>query len=437
MHFFLRLLLIYGLIGIQPWLEVRAQDNPTPAESSSFKLSFAERFRFVTWDNAINLDKSNSQASTFTRHRTSVTAQWKPTDRIEILAKLTNEFRYYFHPKGKDFSIHEFFFDNLYVQWKDAAGLPVSLKLGRQNINLGEGFVVMDGHPLDGSRSIYFNAARFDFHLGKDKNLIFFYTYQPETDDILPIVNDQDQMLIEQPEEGIGLYYSGKHGRFGFDAYLIRKNILCNDTHAVGSGINTIGSRITVPLMKNLSITGEGAVQCGTYGDADRSSVGGYCHLDYGLDEGLFLPKKMTLGAIWLGGDDPETDKWEGWDPLFSRWPKWSESYIYTLIPEYGGRVAYWSNLSSLYGTLEFYPARPVRLTFTYHYLTAPEPSTGATFPGGEGHTRGHLFISQMTFRLHRTLSGHLLWETFSPGDFYKSDADDFHWFRCELYYRL
>jgi hypothetical protein len=176
MHFFLRLLLLCGLMGIQPWLALRAQENPIPAESSPFKLSFAERFRFVTWDNAINLDKSNSQASTFTRHRTSITAQWKPTDRLEVLAKLTNEFRYYFQPKGKDFSIHEFFFDNFYIHWKNAAGLPVSLKLGRQNINLGEGFVVMDGHPLDGSRSIYFNAARFDVRLGHDNNLILFYT---------------------------------------------------------------------------------------------------------------------------------------------------------------------------------------------------------------------------------------------------------------------
>ncbi len=40
-----------------------------------------------------------------------------------------------------------------------------------------------------------------------------------------------------------------------------------------------------------------------------------------------------------MSGDDPSTDDNEGWDPLFSRWPKWSELYIYSLATEGGRRL--------------------------------------------------------------------------------------------------
>ncbi len=430
-----KVFLMFGLVIMASWGVTFSEVSGLETKGSSLKLSFSERFRLVTWDNTIDLDASQNDKNTVTRYRTSLMVQWMPRSSVGFTIKLTNEFRYYFVPEDREFNLHEVFFDQLYVRWTRPGKLPLGLTLGRQNIMLGEGFVVMDGHPLDGSRSVYFNTARMDVYLSKQNELILFYSYVPETDDLLPVINDQDQPLIEQPEEGIGVYFSGK---CGIDAYFIRKNVRSTDKHPVRSEINMVGGRVVFSLGKDVSLTGEGAYQFGTAGDFERSGLGGMGHLDYAVGGSLILPKSVRLGTIFLSGDDSSTGTMEGWDPLFSRWPKWSESYIYTLIREYGGRVAYWSNLASIYGTLTFQLLKPMKLDVTYHRLMAPEPSdTDQAFPGGGGKTRGNLFITKFVFKLFRNVTGHLLWERFCPGNFYRSDAVSYDWFRCELMYTL
>ena len=288
------------------------------------KLGFSERFRMVTWDNAVSLTDQAGSGSTFTRHRTCLWGQWFPRQQYELTLKLTNEFRYYFVPEDRDNDMDEVFVDQLYAKIKNAGGLPATLTLGRQNIMLGEGFVIMDGHPLDGSRSIYFNAARLDWNLGKRHTLVLFYGDQPETDDLLPTINDQDQPLIEQEERAVVAYLIGSRDELEYNAYFIRKDIDDTDARPIESSINTVGARIAFPSGDRLSITGEGAYQFGEYGDADRSAFGGYIHLDYSTGRRLHLPRLITLGGVYLTGDESGTEEWEGWDPLFSRWPKWS-----------------------------------------------------------------------------------------------------------------
>lgn len=428
--FFMTLIVLSG-----PALFGEKADNE--AKKQAFRFSFSHRTRFVSWNNAVHLDGTKESDSTFTRHRTSIGFSWNPSRSWTLNAKLTNEFRVYFVPSDREFHIHEFFFDNLNIVWKNPGGIPLTFTLGRQNIMLGEGFVVMDGHPLDGSRSIYFNAARMDLRIQDGHNLLFFYSRQPKTDTWLPVINSRDQALIEQPEEGITLYYTGHIGKAALDAYLIRKNIKKNGPAAVGSGINTAGARCAFSFSKNWRLTGEAALQQGSYGDFGRNAFGGYIHLDRVFKSRPPAPSLVTAGGIFLSGDDPETPGMEGWDPLFSRWPKWSESYIYTLIPEYGGRVAYWSNLASLYGSVRFSFGKPAYLDVTYHHLLAPETQPpGSAFVGGRGKTRGELFISKLNLRLTEGLTGHILWEAFLPGNYYRRDAEGYSWFRMELMYR-
>ena len=89
---------------------------------------------------------------------------------------------------------------------------------------LGEGFLVMDGGPLDGSRSAYFNGLRLDYALKNRNNLTFFFVRQPRTDTLLPVVNDKEQAMVEQEEQGVGFYFSGALKKTGLEAYLFRKD---------------------------------------------------------------------------------------------------------------------------------------------------------------------------------------------------------------------
>lgn len=417
---------------------VPAAEEPTePPVSSKFKVGFIERFRLVSWDNAISLDDSKDDGFMFARHLTSLSALWSLHQDWELFLKISNEFRIYSEPKGRDFTFSEVFLDNLYFRWSKPGGLPLTFKLGRQNIMLGEGFVVMDGHPLDGSRSIYFNAARIDILLSPRNNLTLFYTYQPVVDG-LPVLHGQDQKLVEQPEQGMGAYFSRRSEARGFDAYLIRKNVRSTPDRTIASNINTLGTRFVLPVLGVFSLTGEAAYQFGAFGDHGRSAWGGYFHLDYNSGRRRLPLPKFSLGSIYLSGDDAATDRMEGWDPLFSRWPKWSESYIYTLINEQGGRVAYWSNFFSVYESLQLRIFPWLNLILTHYNLKAALlPAGGVPFPGGSGKDRGSLWIFKAELRFHRHLTGHLLYETFSPGSFYFSEADRFFWLRFELKYSL
>jgi len=411
-----------------------AKYNPEP---SKFKLGFTERFRLVSWDNAISLDDTLDDGYMFTRHLTSVSAQWRPKTELEFFLKISNEFRIYSKPKDREFNFSELFLDNLYFRWNKPGGLPLSLKLGRQNIMLGEGFIVMDGHPLDGSRSIYFNAVRMDISLNPNNMLTLFYTYQPVIDDF-PVLNGQDQMLVEQPEQGLGAYFSWHSEVKGFDAYLIRKNVLTTTERPTKSNINALGMRFVLPFLQVLSLAGEGTYQFGSFGEYGRSAWGGHFHLDYNAGFQRRSLPKFSLGSIYLSGDDTATDKMEGWDPLFSRWPKWSESYIYTLIKEQEGRVAYWSNFIAVYESMQLRISPRINLSLTHFNLSSVHiPTAGLPYPGGNGKDRGSLWIFKVYLRLHRSLTGHLLYEAFSPGSFYFPGAARYSWLRFELKYSL
>jgi len=409
------------------------------AQTRKFTLTFTERIREETSDNVASLRDSGTDSSAYVRFRTSLMGRWRLSASFELTARLTNENRYYLAPKsdprlGRNFGIHEVFFDYLYLKWSRPLGLPVSVSLGRQDLMMGEGFIIFDGGPLDGSRSAYFNAARLDWAVGPKTSVCAFYVFQSRTDTLLPVLNDVGQMMVEQAEEGYGVYATDATTKGTVEAYLFRKNIRAFDA-APASGITNVGGRVVWPLAETLSMTVEGAVQSGTLGTARRRGRGGYFHLDWKTGAELPAPALLTLGTIYLSGDDPDTaDRMEGWDPAFSRWPKWSESLIYLFARE--SRPAYWTNFGSLYGTLNFAPAADVKLALTWHHLTAPERSAPTAFLSGTGRTRGDLGIAKLTYDISPNLQGHFIWEQFRPGDHYFPGAQGYAWVRFELLIR-
>jgi hypothetical protein len=181
------LLLIALVAGLAaaPAEAQQQQGNP----ESRLKLIFVERFRFETWDNAVSLDDAANDATAYTRNRTTAGLAWKAAPNVEVLGKLTNEFRVYIAPKSQAFGWNEVFFDNLYVKWRIPGRVPFTVTAGRQDINLGEGFVIADGTPGDGSRSYYFNALRLDAELKPGHTLTAFAHATEETDRYLPVIS--------------------------------------------------------------------------------------------------------------------------------------------------------------------------------------------------------------------------------------------------------
>lgn len=407
---------------------------PAQEPAPRWQLIFVERFRFETWDNTVSLDDAAGDATAYTRNRTTLGLRWMAAANVEILAKVTNEFRVYLAPKDRAFNIHELFADNLYVKWTIPGRLPFTITAGRQDMTFGEGFVIADGTPSDGSRSYYFNALRLDADARPGHRLTAFAHATDTTEQTLPVINDRSQALAEQPERALAVYYSGSFGKARADAYAVRKTTRATELWPLAARVDTFGGRVQFPVAKRLAMTAEGALQGGRNGEAGRSASGGMFHLDCDLKGGLPVLKTATVGGIYLSGDKPGTDKMEGWDPLFSRWPKWSDSYIYTFTRE--SRPSYWSNLTSIYGSLALDLGSRADGALTVHCLGAVEPQPGE-FPGGTGRRRGTLLAGRLSYEISKHLSGRVIWEHFLPGDFYFPGASRFHWLQFEMIFRL
>jgi hypothetical protein len=417
---------------------LQAEEKGNSKKPSALNFYFWERIRQESSDNTAGLNDSAVDSSAYMRLRTSIGSQWRPGEKWEVNLRLTNENRYYLAPKSdpklkKNYGINEVFVDQMNIKWKNPGDLPLTLTVGRQELMLGEGFLIFDGGPLDGSRSAYFNALRLDYAMKGKNTLTFFYMRQPGTDSLLPRLNDVKQPMVEQEEQGVGLYFSGQLKKTGLEAYLFRK-----DTFSAGAlpggAIHVAGIRMVHPFTAALSLTAEGALQLGTLGENRRSGLGGYFHLDQKSGWPFPLPGQLTFGGVYLSGDDPATARYEGWDAAFSRWPKWSDSLIYLQARE--TRVADWSNFISLYASLGFEPTEKVKLSLAWHHLLAAEKTTPTTLLSGAGRGRGELLIIKISYDIGKNLAGRLIWENFSPGDFYFSGADAYNWVQFELFFR-
>ncbi len=431
---------ILVLLAVSPILLAAEAASPVPM----FRFSFLERIRQESSENVGSLNEQAADSSSYLRIKSTVGLQITPSAHWQFGFKLTNENRYYIAPKtdpriGKNFDLHEVLVEQLSARWTPLASL--ALTVGRQEIAFGEGFLFSDGTPLDGSRTNYYNALRFDSGVGRQGTLSTFYFFQPREDSLLPVLNSFHQKLIEQAEEGYGLYYTGKLGKAGAEGYLIQKNVRALGL-LPGSHLTTLGTRWVVSLGRGLSATGEAAWQLGRTGEAggtgsaDRLAHGGYAHLDW-LPGGK-LPWKMavTAGAVLLSGDDPATpDRLEGWDPLFSRFPKWSDSFIYHLARE--SRIAYWSNFTSLYAGVTFQPFAAVKVSTTLHFMGADRKTAKGGTLSGLGRNRGVLFIGRLQLDAGKNMAGHFIWESFSPGNFYVAKANSYTWLRFEWLFRF
>ena len=428
-----------------------------------FKVGFGERLRFTTWDNAGTLDKRAGGERAYTLHRTSLWGRWRPSAALEFYIRLANESRFDIVPKSiSKFTFHEIFLDSLYVKWRKPLGLPMTLTVGRQDLMLGEGFLVADGAPLDGMRSRYFNAVKVDFQLKADQTLSALFAYQPKSDTVLPVLNDQGQRLLEEPQTLLGIDYALGFGpKNSLEAYLLS---LGTNYREIGVLTRTeaLGGRLVFYPWEQVSVAAEAVYQFGQdlarvpfpfpYNaegmdsrTAARSAFGGYVHADYSPEKPFPFPKTVTAGILYLSGNDPATETREDFDPFFGRWPLWSESYIFTLDIERG--TAWWSNLASLFAAIKFDLTAKLKAGLTYHHLIAPElggwasqPASAVGVEEGTGHVRGDLFIFRLDLSIIKNLSADLVWERFLPGNYYmkKSSgaaADPFYFLRFEMIY--
>lgn len=425
------------------------------------------RWRYELWDNVVSLgfnEKLNpNKDRNFFRLRIQVWDKIIISNSTNLYVRIATEPRYHMGPnylvlkdgERRKFDQDEIFVDNLYLDIKKPLGLPLNLKIGRQDFlgkdMYGEGFLILDGTPGDGSRSFYFNAFKTTLLLNENNTVDLVFVSNTQRDVYLPSIHpsyddgrnvayiDHKRRLTGSNERSFWVYGRHKLGQLSLEPYYIYKKEEKSQVLNVSSHIYTLGLR-GVYRIGDFTLRGEIAKQWGEFSnETNRSALGGYVFIGKKFPKCPVKPE-LEVGYVYLSGDDPKTKKDEGFNPLFSRAPQWNELLIYTYLYETrskGGPIpGYWTNLKAPMVTLKFYPYKNTEVKLGYQKLWAEE-SLGKSGMFGDGEERGDLIYFILNHRFNKHLSGLFQHEIFNPGNFYYQGAKTANFMRIQLLYQF
>lgn len=217
---------------------------------------------------------------------------------------------------------HDGRLDQLLVGMSSIGGSGLSLVAGRQDLQVGDGFLIGDGYrdskaalwniPLN-----FYDALRADWQQGEWSALAFGARLSPSYGD---------------QAEGTGNLQLG--GEVSWNASETR-TLALGYFQRLDDGDAQLDAR-AFSLRGNwergpFSLAGEGVVERGRNGEADLRSFGG--HLGATCKAALRGEPYAQLEYFLFSGDDPATaDVDEGFYPWNYRWTDWSRYYVADLM---------------------------------------------------------------------------------------------------------
>ncbi len=415
-------------------LQLGAQNNN---EGKVFEYGFEQRVRNEDWNNLFDFNNTLDDQRVQVRYRTRLWMKAPVSKNVDFSVGLNQETNEIVTP-DRPFKFDEVIFETAYLDVKKLFIKGLTLRVGRQNLNKGEGFLIFEGTPGDGSRSIYFNAAVLGYTVKKSK-LELIGISDPRTDRYLPRIHDRSKALQDWNEQALGTYYTDNNLKnTAVEAYYFYKKEtgdlrpVSNPQYQGDRHLSTAGGRVVQKLKNGFSLTGELALEWGAqHPNYTVSARGGYAYLKKAFGPG---GRSYLLGGyIGMSGDDPATtNKIEGWDPLFARWPKYSEMLIYSQFREKG--PSYWTNTDMWQAEWGYSPVKPVNVRLTYYQVTAGHPFPGSAVTFGKGTSRGGMPQIRVDYTANSHWKGHVLYEYLAPGSFY-SVASPSYFLRFEAIY--
>ncbi len=358
------------------------------------------------------------------RFRARLWATAKATDSLSFTGRLTTEPWYYtrFDDAPDQWVRDEALIDQLYLDWKGDLGMPVRARVGRQDIRLGDGWLVRRGTPLDSSRTDFFDAVRTTVTLddrGSDLDLIGLRNHANSSSLARPF-GDDNLDLIEQDETGAIVY--GRNRRFEnveLDAYFIYKHndkVLAKGNDA---DIYTFGVRVAGPWRERWTYTAELAPQFGQKNDTDLHALGFRGRLSYTMQDAW--SSSLWLGYEYRSGDD---DPDGAFDVLWGRYGE-SIANIFGPIGSLEGQTCHPSNFHLLRLGWTGQPTKAVSLNCDWSPMFAEEnPNAGKAGFSDDGRFRGHLVTGTARYKINRHAETFVMCETFFPGNYYENPRD-------------
>ncbi len=443
--------------------EKKIQEIKNPV--SWFKWGGDLRFRNEYYNNAASLSGDlGYHEQDYFRFRGRLWTSISPDEHFSLNTRIAAEPRNFMKPRNaagnSGMEWRYGIIDNLNVKWSNGFDLPMTLTVGRQDILLGDGWLVGDGTPQDGSWTYYMDAARLTYELKDQKTTIdaIGLAQFARPDAWLPTLdNSNGYFVTDQNEKGAILNVANKSLPYAnLTGYFIYKHdTSVNNAPAMTTGDNgdiyTLGGQVSGVFANNWKYSVEGAYQFGEKKDQRlvNSAGGAAAAADYhnlsafGLTSKLIymfkdkMNNQVKLNYEYLGGDDPNTGTDEMFDVLWGRWPQWSELYNpYSNIKE--SRIGQIGNTHRIGPGWSFSPIKNMDYAFNYYALFAdqdtPTRASAATAGmfSGDGNFRGHYIQSVLKYKFCAHVSGHLWSEFLFPGDYY-NNKDMMTFLRAEL----
>lgn len=413
--------------------------DPAEGVTQGFDL----RFRTILADNFLTLDdRVDGHRWDFQRYRLRWWQKWMLDEDVDFNWRLVWETRTWAEPgsKPQSWEMDEILFDRLNLTFRNMFDLPLTMVVGRQDIILGNGWLVLDGTPLDGSRTIFLDALRFTYEMEESDSTLdaIFIKQSAASDQWLKPINDQDKYLTEQDETGVILWLTNKSiENTKLEAFYIYKkdNKLKGSTSQFpisawsrDAEIHTFGGAVSGNIDENWLYRVDGAIQTGdresrsstTMHDLEAYGAKGYIGYQFNDEH----KNEVHAEYEFLSGDDPGTGDDEAFDPLWGEWPQFTELYIYTYSKE--NAIGETTNLQRAAVGHSFKPNKKLTVETDYHLLWAHENTqpAGALFDGGNNF-RGQLLTCWLKYSCCKQLKAHLLGEYFIPGNYYISTKQD------------
>jgi len=415
------------------------------------------RVRYEAYDSAQTLNEDAPfHIRDYYRVRTRAWANIVPFKDAAISVRLAAEPRYWYNNssvagEGKEWKYA--IVDNLNAKWSSpsAGSVPVTVVVGRQDIQLGDQWLVGDGTPVDGSWTTFFDGARATLDLKglKTKVDVIGFDQQAHPKDHFPILGRQAAYtLMEQDEKGAVVYASNKSIKnTQIDGYFIYKR----DSKVTSSGNNgeayTAGARVAGTISPKWQYSSEVAYQWGRRDLALRypttqaarmrtiEASGSISKLTY-----LFKDKlnnQISVLAEYLSGDDKDTTGTdEMFDVLWGRYPRVGETWAVAYSAETSSRNAQYQNMSRIGATWTISPIKDGSIATSYFAMFAPEnvPTRAATANlfSRDGHFRAHTVQVVAKQKINKWLNALLFAEASFLGDYY-THHDRITFVRAEL----
>jgi len=353
-----------------------------------------------------------------------------PAKGIDLNMRITWEGKHFSVPDGGDDFDHSMvLMDTLNLKLTNVGGSPISFTVGRQDIVLGDGWLVSDGTPIDGTRTAFFDAVRMSIDVKEIQTLfdvIYIDNHYDSNRWWAPPLHNDHQALSEQNERGFILYATNRSVKnteiSGYYMYKENDRVLRtgDDGH-----IHTFGGRVAGDLSDRWKYRAEGAHQFGLRNDQYLRAFGFNSAATYLVKDAW---KHQIRGTYeFLSGDDPDTRTNEAFVPLWSRWKRWTQILANTYTLE--TRKFEYTNLHRLGPGVSSNPTDKLELVGDYFLLFADENSmTGArnrrSFTA-DGAFRGQMIQTQARYQFTRHLKGRVLVEFFFPGNYYTDYRND------------